>query len=491
MKNSILTKFFIGYFSFAVLGFLLITYWSTNLIYNNLLQDDTAELKNYASVVAQNIKNVINDSMYDIDNPDNFFSDFNKILNCNIMILDPDNKLIYTTDKTKTLDNTSNNIVIKDFDPKEYSKKKYKINKFYNIYKTDTLSVVQDISKNNITYGYVVAHMPTSIIKKNSYDVTFIFYVTYTIILALSLIIFFNFMWFIYLPLKEIRLTAMEYAQGNFEYEGLKVNNDDEIGDVASSLKYMSKQLNNSREYQKNFISNISHDFRSPLTSIKGYIEAMMDGTIPLEEHNRYLSIVLTEANRLEKLTTGLRELNSWNATGPELLFEEFDMENVIASTVETFQGSCEKKHIELIIQFPPRHYNVYADKGKIEQVLYNLLDNAIKFSNSSSKIIIKLYNKGEKQYCSVKDFGMGIPKGSIDKIWQRFYKTDLSRGRDKTGSGIGLAIVKEIMIAHNENIDVISTEGVGTEFVFSIKRAKNKVSSYTNRNQKDLLSRE
>ena len=131
------------------------------------------------------------------------------------------------------------------------------------------------------------------------------------------------------------------------------------------------------------------------------------------------------------------------------------------------------RKEAQLIIQFPTKHYNVYADKGKIEQVLYNLLDNAIKFSNVGSKIILKVYNKGEKVYCSVKDFGMGIPSDSIDKIWQRFYKTDLSRGRDKTGSGIGLAIVKEIMMAHGENIDVISTEGVGTEFVFSLKRAK------------------
>ena len=148
-----------------------------------------------------------------------------------------------------------------------------------------------------------------------------------------------------------------------------------------------------------------------------------MDGTIPPEDHKKYLSIVLSEANRLEKLTTGLRELNSWNTTGPELFLEEFNMESVIASTVETFQGSCEKKNIELIIQFPPKHYNVYADKGKIEQVLYNLLDNAIKFSNPSSKIIIRLYNKGDKQYCSVKDYGMGIPSGSIDKYGSVFTK--------------------------------------------------------------------
>ncbi|MFQ9514291.1 MAG: sensor histidine kinase [Eubacterium sp.] len=473
MKNSILTKFFTGYFSFAVLGFLLISYWSTNLIYNHLLTEDVKELYKYSSVVADNISYAAGSSIEDIREPELFFSDFNDVLNCDVLILNPDKKLIFTTDDTINLSNDSSNIVINDFNPDEYAITHYKINKFYNIYKTDTLSVVHDIKQDNNIIGYVVTHMPTSIIKKSSYDVTFVFYITYAIILALSLIIFFNFMWFIYMPLKQIRLAAMEYAKGNFEYDGLKVSNDDEIGDVASSLKYMSKQLNNSRTYQKEFISNISHDFRSPLTSIKGYLEAMMDGTIPPEEHNKYLSIVLSEANRLEKLTTGLRELNSWNSTGPELIFEDFNMENVIASTVETFQGSCEKKHIELVLQFPSKHYNVYADKGKIEQVLYNLLDNAIKFSNPSSKIIIRLYNKGEKQYCSVKDFGMGIPGGSIDKIWQRFYKTDLSRGRDKTGSGIGLAIVKEIIMAHNETIDVISTEGVGTEFVFSIKKSK------------------
>ncbi len=473
MRSSILTKFFVGYFTFAILGFLLISYWSTNLIYNNLLKEDANKLYRYAEVVSDNISSATDTSFQDIDNPDKYFSDFNDVLDCNLLILDAENKLIYSTDTTTSVDDADSNIIIKDFNPEEYAKNHYKISNFYNIYKTDTLSVVDEILKDNTVSGYVVAHMPTWIIKKNSYDVTYIFYITYAIILALSLIVFFNFMWFVYIPLKQIRLAAMEYAKGNFEYDGLKINNDDEIGEMASSLKYMSKQLSNSREYQKTFISNISHDFRSPLTSIKGYLEAMMDGTIPPEDHKKYLSIVLSEANRLEKLTSGLRELNHWSSTGPELFFEEFDMENVIASTVETFQGSCEKKHIDLIIQFPSKHYNVYADKGKIEQVIYNLLDNAIKFSNPSSKIVLRLYNKGDKQYCSVKDFGIGIPQGSIDKIWQRFYKTDLSRGRDKTGSGIGLSIVKEIIRAHNETIDVISTEGVGTEFVFSLKKVK------------------
>ena len=297
MRNSILTKFFIGYFSFAVLGFLLITYWSTNLIYNHLVQDDAKQLNSYASVVSDNIKSLDIESLDDISSPDNYFSDFNRVLNCNLLVLDNNKKMIYTTDKTQELNNDEHTIVFNDFDPTDYSKGSYRIGKLYNISKTDTLSVVHTLAKDDITYGYVVAHMPTSYIKDSSYNITYIFYVTYIIILALSLIVFLNFMWFIYLPLKQIRLAAMEYAKGNFEYEGLKVNNDDEIGDVASSLKYMSKQLNNSREYQKKFISNISHDFRSPLTSIKGYLEAMMDGTIPPEDYNKYLSIVISEAN--------------------------------------------------------------------------------------------------------------------------------------------------------------------------------------------------
>ena len=125
MKNSILTKFFIGYFSFAVLGFLLITYWSTNLIYNHLLQEDAKELNNYSAIVAENIAHVTESSLDDIENPDEFFSDFNEVLDCNILILDSEKKLIYTTDKTQALSTDANNIVIEDFNPNDYTKGKY------------------------------------------------------------------------------------------------------------------------------------------------------------------------------------------------------------------------------------------------------------------------------------------------------------------------------------------------------------------------------
>ena len=263
----------------------------------------------------------------------------------------------------------------------------------------------------------------------------------------------------------------MEFAKGN--YGELNINTHDEMSDIATSINYMADHLENTRDYQRDFISNISHDFRSPLTSIKGYLEAMIDGTIPPEEYDHYLKTVLAEADRLENLTTGLLNMDGYGTEGLELIFEDFDMEQVVTEAVETFEGRCQKKKLEIVMNFPSKHYLVYGDKGKYEQVLYNLLDNAIKFSNTSSKIIITLYNQGDKQFCSVKDFGPGIPADKIDKIFQRFYKSDESRGRDKTGNGIGLSIVKEIIMAHNETIDVISTEGAGCEFVFSIKKAK------------------
>ncbi len=473
MKNSILTRFIITYISFALLGFMLITYCSTNLVYNRLLSVYVDQVYSYTRVVTNALLDETTKNLSEIKEPEKILKDFNDVLNCDLLVLDSENTLLYTTDTTTNINNSSSNIVIQDFDPKDYGSEHYRINRFYNIFNTDTLSVMHGVVKDDKTLGYVVAHMPTSVVKQSSYTITIIFYITYVIILGLSLIIFVSFWWNIYIPLRQIRLAAMEYANGNFEYDKLKALNDDEIGDVANSLQYMASQLNNAQQYQKDFISNISHDFRSPLTSIKGYIEAMLDGTIPPEDYKQYLSIVLSEANRLQHLSTGLRDLNTWNSTGPELIFEDFDFEQVIVEASNTFQGSCEKKHIELILQFPSEHSLVNGDKGKLQQVLYNLLDNAIKFSDTRSQIIIKLYNQGDKQYCSVKDFGLGIAPDALDKIWQRFYKSDLSRGRNKTGSGIGLAIVKEIIMAHNETIDVISTEGVGTEFVFSMKRVK------------------
>ena len=231
----------------------------------------------------------------------------------------------------------------------------------------------------------------------------------------------------------------------------------------------MIEQLQNLDNYQKHFIANVSHDFRSPLTSIRGYAIAMQDGTIPPEMYDKYLEIITFEVDRLTKLTNDLLSINQFDQVGHILDCTTFNINAIVKKTATTFEGTCVQKHIKLKLSFSQKETYVFADQGKIQQVLYNLIDNAIKFSYKDSEIHIKTWIKKEKVLLSVKDCGIGIPKDGIKKIWDRFYKTDLSRGKDKKGTGLGLSITKEIINAHNESITVTSTEGAGTEFVFTL----------------------
>ena len=151
----------------------------------------------------------------------------------------------------------------------------------------------------------------------------------------------------------------------------------------------------------------------------------------------------------------------------------KFDINDVIKNTANTFEVICSKKNIDLELLLSGRELFVEADMEQIQQVLYNLLSNAIKFSPDNSTITLETTEKNGKIFVSVKDHGIGIPKASLQKIWERFYKIDRSRGKDQKGTGLGLAIVKEILHAHGQHINVISTEGVGTEFIFTLEKAK------------------
>ena len=297
-------------------------------------------------------------------------------------------------------------------------------------------------------------------------------YIVILIIYVLSFIILLGVHFLIYRPLVKITNAAKQYASGNLDVV-IPVNTQDEIGYLSASLNYMSSQLKDMEDYQKKFVANVSHDFRSPLTSIKGYVEAMADGTIPPEMQGKYLNIILFETERLTDLTRDLLTLNEFDTKDLLLDKTDFDIHEVIRNTAASFEGTCTAKKISIELLQATRTLYVHADQHKIQQVLYNLLDNAIKFSNPESTITIETTPRGDKVYTSVKDYGIGIPKSSINKIWERFYKSDLSRGKDKKGTGLGLSIVKEIIQAHNENINVISTEGVGTEFIFSLPLTK------------------
>ena len=195
----------------------------------------------------------------------------------------------------------------------------------------------------------------------------------------------------------------------------------------------------------------------------------MADGTIPPELYGKYLHIIVYETTRLVKLSQSLLALNSYENHGAMLEMSVFDINSSIRQMALSFEGTGKQKGIQIHLVFEEPSLLVSADMEKIEQVLYNLLDNAIKFSYENKNIQISTKAKGTKAIISVKDYGIGIPKESLQKVFDRFYKTDRSRGKDKKGSGLGLSITKDILTAHKEHISVVSTPGAGTEFTFSL----------------------
>ena len=391
-----------------------------------------------------------------------------------IMFITPSGDVILDTNNSSTDKSNEDRILfsINDFDYGDLKGKHDILWDFYGLFSEPALSVFSPISNSFEIKGYVVINIPESAIVERVYDTFNTNYLTLAIVLILSSAFLVLYFFQVHRPIKEITRATNEYSKGNLSYH-VKPMHNDEIGRLGMSLDYMASQLNESDKFQQKFLSNISHDFRSPLTSIKGYLEAIQDGTIPPEMLDKYIGIMLFETERLTKLTSNILTLNELDPKSVRLDISTCDLNSIIRHTVETFEGTCKKKGIKFNITYANSVQNVKADKGRIQQVIYNLIDNAIKFSKENSYIYITVKEKGEKAQISIKDTGCGIAKEDIDKIWDRFYKSDSSRGRDKKGSGLGLSITKEVIQAHGENIDVVSTVGVGTEFIFTLELAK------------------
>lgn len=330
------------------------------------------------------------------------------------------------------------------------------------------MSVAYPISYHMEPRGYIVVLSYIKDLYKRADNINRSYWL-YVLALSILITVVYCFLYRIILvPLKRTLTASRQLSNRNYSYD-YKISSRDEFRGIHDALTCIGEDLNRIQAYQKDFIANISHDFRSPLTSIRGYTEAILDGTIPPDMYKKYLGIIQFETDRLTKLTENMLELTRFDNNAIILNPSPFDINRTIKQTAASFEGTCRKKHIKISLVFDSSEIIVYADMGKIQQVLYNLLDNAIKFSPNKSTVRISTYTRNDKVFVSVKDNGVGIPKESIGKIWNRFYKTDLSRGKDKTGTGLGLSIVKEIISAHGEHINVVSTVGTGTEFSFSL----------------------
>lgn len=469
MKQSLYSKLLTCYAFIGIFCFFLITAGGSFLVERYL--EDTISEKLYAEAcsIAENDTIKHNISSSNLGSVQEALISMAKFQDSLIWLLNNKGEIVISTRKDISPDTPIN---ILQFDPTSLKGSYYQIGNFYGYFQEDYLSVIVPITSDMTTKGYVTIHYLMS----NLYQIR----ASLLIILQLLCLVLYLSMFFLILfyhkmvqtPLRQISLGAAEYANGNLSYH-IPVSSEDEMGYLANTLNYMAERLNKNGNYQRKFISDVSHDFRSPLTSIKGYVEAMLDGTIPMEMQEKYLKIIAYESSRLEKLTRSLLTLNELDVQKRMMHIQVFDINEMIKQTAATFEGICTQKKILLELILSGKELYVNADEEQIQQVLYNLLDNAIKFSGNGSSIILETTEKNGKIFVSVKDHGCGIPRENLSKIWERFYKSDASRGKDRKGTGLGLAIVKEIINAHNQNINVISTEGIGTEFIFTLEKSK------------------
>lgn len=272
-------------------------------------------------------------------------------------------------------------------------------------------------------------------------------------------------------PIKEMAVATRRFAAGNFDTRVNNYGRDDEVGELADAFNAMAESLQQTERQRREFIANISHELKTPMTTITGYAEGMLDGTIPQEQEEHYLRIISDESRRLNRLVRRMLEVSQLQSI--DLLKEKspFDICESMRRVLVSMEKKITDRHLDVEADIPEEPFMVLGDNDLITQVIYNLLENATKFARPGSTLYLGLSTRGDKAEVSVRNQGDTIPPEELPRLFERFHKTDKSRSEDKDGVGLGLYIVKTILDQHREQIRATSENGV-TTFSFTMTMA-------------------
>ncbi|MBQ4546988.1 MAG: HAMP domain-containing histidine kinase [Oscillospiraceae bacterium] len=294
-------------------------------------------------------------------------------------------------------------------------------------------------------------------------------------------------------PLREMAAAARSFSTGDFTVR-VHAEGEDEIAQLALSFNHMADSVADLESVRRSFIANVSHELKTPMMTIGGFIDGILDGTVPEEKHKQYLEIVSEEVKRLSRMVKSMLSIARIEAGDMKLNPENFDINELVCRTVFAFEQKIEEKNLE-IMGLESDGIFVNADNDLIHQVVYNLIDNAVKFVNDGGCISFGYKEQDGKVFVSVRNTGAGIAQQELPRLFDRFYKTDKSRSLDKTGVGLGLYIVQTIVNQHKGDLLVKSVEGEYTEFTFSVPAAakksikeknKRRIQEETDKNQKN-----
>jgi signal transduction histidine kinase len=272
--------------------------------------------------------------------------------------------------------------------------------------------------------------------------------------------------------LRDMAGAARQFAHGDFSARIYADGADEEVTELATAFNNMATSLERSESLRQEFISNVSHELKTPMTTIAGFMDGMLDGTIPKEKHAYYMATVSNEVKRLSRLVRSMLDISRLQSTGEAIQKSRFDVTETLGRTLLSFEQKIEEKQLDVQVDMPEKAVYVMANEDSITQVIYNLIDNGVKFAEKDTPFLLTVAVSGGKALVSIGDHGPTIPPEELPLVFDRFHKSDKSRSMDKTGVGLGLYIVKTILGSHGEDITVESREGL-TTFTFTLELTK------------------
>jgi len=273
-------------------------------------------------------------------------------------------------------------------------------------------------------------------------------------------------------PIKQMTYATRDFAKGKFDVK-TPVVGEDEIAELATAFNSMADSLAHYEYTRSSFLANVSHDLRTPMTSIAGFIDGILEGAIPPEKQPHYLEIIGQEVKRLSRLVSSLLDISRMEAGNRKFEKTPFDICEMARIILLSFESKIDAKHLDVEFDAEEDRLMVFSDKDAINQVLYNICDNAVKFSKEGGKYRIRIREEASKAVISVYNEGDGIPNEDLPYVFDRFYKSDKSRSLDKTGVGLGLYICKTIMDNLGEDISVSGIHGQFCEFTIKLTKHK------------------
>lgn len=468
MKKSLFSKLMTTYFITLVISYSLVavflSFWFYNYYYTQRASALIREGENLNRIVQDYIEKKADEKDLKFE-----LSVIDRLLDARIWVVDRYG-YVYGYSGAEKDDLLGKQLTSLEISEVRGGKYVVKTGSFADILKTPVLTVGIPIIINGQVHSAVFLHSPLNEIKSALKRVYFVIWMSAFFAIVISAFIIYYFSERILIkPLGRINQTAKNISKGEFD-QRVSLASNDEIGDLAVSFNYMADSLQNLENMRRTFIGNISHELRSPMTSINGFIGGMLDDTIPQEKWQYYLGIVHDEIKRLIRLINQLLDLTRLESGEFSLNMGIFHLNELIRERVIKFEDKINKNQINVDVVLIESKMKVKGDRDRVDQVITNLLDNAIKFVPRGGLIQIKTEIKDNRVLVSVRNEGPPIPKEEINYIWERFHKVDKARSKGG-GTGLGLPIARQIINQHGQTIWVESGEH-GTKFTFTLSLA-------------------